>query len=92
MGIAVESNNELNGTLSCSTAAARAGNFSFPISVFFVEAAGGLAALGNRCPGLIRAGEVSHKATGWNGDLACMRGFALGHSKAAGLFCGGGKL
>lgn len=91
MGIAVESDNKLNGALSGAAAAACAGNFGFPIGLFFVEAARGLAALGNRCPRLVRARYVSNKAAGGNGNLAHMRGFTLGHAEAAGLFGGGGK-
>ena len=92
VGVAVESDNKLNGALSCAAAAACAGNFGFPIGLFFVEAARGLAALGNRCPRLVCARYVSNKAAGGNGNLAHMRGFTLGHAEAAGLFGGGGKL
>ena len=92
MGIAVESDYKLNRALSRAAAAACAGNFGFPIGLFFVEATRGLAALGNRCPGLIRAWCVSNQAPGGNGNLTHMGGFPLGHAKAAGLFGGGGKL
>lgn len=60
--------------------------------MLFVKSAKGLASFGDRRPGLVGAGRMGDKAAGRNGDLTVVRGLSLGHAKAAGLFCRGGKL
>jgi hypothetical protein len=86
VGIAVEPDNELDGALCSAAAAAGPDDLGFPIGVLLVKAANGLTPFGNGRPGFVRAGRIGHKAAGGNGNLARVRGFALGHPKTAGLF------
>ena len=86
MGIAIEPDNELDGALGSAAAAAGPGDLGFPIGVLLVKAAKGLASFGDGRPGFVRAGRIGDKAAGWNGNLARVRRFALGHAKTAGLF------
>jgi len=86
VGIAVEPDNELDGALCSAAAAAGPDDLGFPIGVLLVKTAFGLAPFGNSRPGFVRAGGSGDKAAGGNGNLARVRGFALGHAKTAGLF------
>ena len=92
VGFAVESYDELDGTLTGAATTAGTRDFGLPIRLFFVEAAEGLSPFGNRRPGFVRAGCVRHQTAMRNWDLAVVRGFAFGHAETAGLFGGGGKI
>jgi hypothetical protein len=89
MRIAVESNDKLNGTVARAAAATRARDLRFPIGLFLVEAAKRLPALGDRRPGLVRAGHVGDETASGNRDLAMLRGLPFGHAETASLFGGG---
>ena len=91
MWVAVEPDNELNGTVAGAAAATRAGDFSFPIGLFLVEAAKRLPALGDRRPWLACAGHSGHEAACRNRNLAMLRGFPFGHAETASLFGRGGE-
>jgi len=90
--VAVESDDELDGTVTGAATTASTRDFGLPIRLFFVEAAEGLSPFGNRRPRFVGAWCVRHQTAGWNGDLAMVRGVAFGHPKAARLFGGGGKV
>ncbi len=92
MRVAVESDNKLDGALSSVAAAACPGDLRLPIGLLLVKAAKGLAPFRDGRPRLVRAGRIGDKATGRNGNLTRVRGFALGHAETAGLFGRGGKL
>lgn len=91
MRVAVEPDNELNGTVAGAAAATRAGDFGFPIGLLLVEAAKRLPALGDRRPGLVRAWHVGDEATSGNRNLAMLRGLPFGHAETASLFGRGGE-
>ena len=88
--IAIEPDNELDGALGRGAAAAIPCDFGFPIGLLFIEAAEGLAPFRDGRPWFVGARHIGHTAPGGYGNLACVRGFTLGHPETAGLFgCGG---
>jgi hypothetical protein len=92
MRIAVKSDDELNGALSCAAAAAGSRDLGFPIGLLLVKTAKGLAAFGDGRPRLVGARHMGDKTAGWNRNLAPVGGLILGHAKATGLFSRGGKI
>ena len=72
MRVAVEPDNELNGTVAGAAAATRAGDFGFPIGLFLVKTAKGFAAFGDRCPGLVCARRRGDETACGNRDLAML--------------------
>ena len=92
MRVAVEPDNELNGTVARAAAATCTGDLGFPIGLFLVETAQCLPALGDRRPWLACAGHSGHEAACRNRNLAMLRGFPFGHAETASLFGGGGKV
>lgn len=92
MGVAVESDNELNRTMSSAAAAAGAGDLGFPVRCFFVKPAKRLATFGNRRPGLVGSRCVGDEAAGRDRNLAMLRGFSLRHAETAGLLRRGRKI
>ena len=91
MWVAVESDDELNGTVAGAAAATRPGDSGLPIGLFLVEAAKRLPAFGDRRPGLVRPGRIGDETASGNRDLAMLRGLTFCHAETAGLFGGGGK-
>jgi hypothetical protein len=89
--VAVESDNELNGTVASVAATTRAGDLGFPIGLFLVETAKRLPALGDGRPGLVRAGHIGDETACGNRDLAMLQGLPFGHAETASLFSGGGE-
>ena len=92
MGVAVESDDELDGTVTGAATTASTRDFGLPIRLFFVEAAHSLSPFGNRRPRFVSAGCVRHQTAVRNWDLAMVGGFAFRHPKTTRLFCSGGKL
>ena len=92
MGVTVESDNELDRTMSSAAAAAGAGDLRFPVRCFFVKPAKRLATFGNRRPRLVGSRCVGDEAACRNWDLAMLGGFSLRHAETAGLLRRGWKI
>lgn len=72
MRVAVEPDNELNGTVAGAAAATCTGDLGFPIGLFLVKAAQRITALGDRRPWLVRAGRRGDETACGNRDLAML--------------------
>lgn len=90
--VAVESDDELDGTVTGAATTASTCDFGLPIRLFFVEAAEGFPPFGNRRPRFVGAGGVRHQTAMRNWDLAMVGGFAFGHPKTTCLFGSGGEI
>ena len=85
----VKADNKLDRTMVRFTAAAGAGDLSFPVCRFVVKSAKCFSALGDGRPGFVGSGNIGYEAACGEGDVTALRGLSLRHPETARLFCGG---